>query len=88
MSRQLTFPERTTCTKVYPDGRQERVIYGQYEAVMLAKENGYLVDRFASFLSRLCWITDVECEDGTKLVFDEPFYRAYLPREEVVSRKG
>lgn len=74
MSRQLTFPYPTTATKIHPDGRQDRLRYGQYEAVMIVKENGYPTDRCRILIPPRYPVTEVECDDGTKLVFDEPFY--------------
>jgi hypothetical protein len=74
MSKQLTFPRPTTATKVYPDGRQERLRYGQFEAVMIVKENDLPVNRTKILIPPRHPVTRVECEDGTKLVFDEPFY--------------
>lgn len=74
MSKQLTFPKPTVVTKIYHDGRQERLRYGQYEAVMIVRENGHPVDRTKKLIPPTHLVTDVDCEDGTKLVFDEPFY--------------
>lgn len=77
--RQLVFPERTECTHVYPDGREERVIYGQYEGVNVVLENGWPVDRNTGGpLSgpRYC-IEEMVRYDGTKIVFDNPLYLLY-----------
>jgi hypothetical protein len=30
--KQLTFPHPMNCTHIYPDGREERVRYGHFEA--------------------------------------------------------
>jgi len=38
---QLTFPHPMTCTHIYPDGREEKVRYGQYEAIKITTENGW-----------------------------------------------
>jgi len=74
MSKQLTFTRPTTVTKVYSDGRQERLRYGQYEAVMIVKENGLPTDRLKPLVVPTRPVTEVECEDGSKLIFEEPFY--------------
>lgn len=74
MSKQLTFPHPTTVTKIYPDGRSERLRYGQYEAVVIVKENGFPTDRTKILIPPTHLVVEVECEDGTRLVFDEPFY--------------
>ena len=74
MSKQLTFPKPTVATKIYPDGRQERLRYGQYEAVIIVKENGLPTDRCRTLIIPTHPVTEVQCADGTKLVFDEPFY--------------
>ena len=74
MSKQLTFPHPTVVTKIHLDGREERLRYGQYEAVMIVKENGHPVNRMKILIPPRYFVTEVECEDGTKLIFDEPFY--------------
>lgn len=74
MSKQLTFPRPTKAIKVYPNGRQEELIYGQYEAVMIVKENGFPTDRCKILIPPRYPVTEVECDDGTKLIFSEPFY--------------
>lgn len=73
MSKQLTFPYPVEVTRIY-DGRQERLRYGYFEAVMIVKENGYPVDRCKKLIPPRHPVTEVECEDGSKLVFDKPFY--------------
>ena len=72
--KQLTFPKRTTCTHIYPDGRQEKMIYGQYEAVQIVKENGWETDQSVILIPPRYFIEEVEKQDGTKIIFDEPFY--------------
>src|SRR5581483_11642497 len=74
MSKQLTFTDITTATKIYPNGLKERWKYGKFEAVMITKENGYPVDRGKILIPPRHPVTEVECEDGTKLIFDKPFY--------------
>ncbi len=74
MSKQLTFPHPTVVNKIYLDGRQEQLRYGQYEAVMIVKENGFPTDRWKIPTPPRYPVTEVECEDGTKLIFDKPFY--------------
>lgn len=74
MSKQLTFPKPTKVTKIYPDGREEKLIYGQYEAVMITKENNWPVDRLKILTPPTCPVTSVKCEDESILVFDEPLY--------------
>lgn len=88
MAKQLTFPEPTIATKIHQDGRQEQLRYGQYEAVMIIKENGLPVDRNKILIPPRYPVTEVECEDGTKLIFDKPFYmvetqlNSYLERHQ------
>ena len=43
--KQLVFPYPMVCQHIYPDGRKERVQYGQYEAIQITKENGWDVCR-------------------------------------------
>lgn len=72
--KQLTFSRSLTVTKIYPDGKEEKLRFGQFESVMIVKENGLDVDRCRILTPPTCPVTEVECVDGTKLVFDEPFY--------------
>lgn len=72
-SKQLTFPAVTHATRVI-NGEADRVIIGQYEAVMIVKENGHDVGGTITLNPAAYPVTDVECEDGTRLYFDEPFY--------------
>jgi hypothetical protein len=74
MSKQLTFPRPTTVTRKWPDGREERIRYGHFESVMIVKENGWPVDRTKILIVPTHPVTDVECEDGSLLIFDEPLY--------------
>ena len=74
MSKQLTFPKPTDVTKIHKDGKEEKLRYGQYESVMIVKENGWHVDRGRKLVCAYHPVTEVECEDGSKLIFDEPFY--------------
>ena len=71
--KQLTFPHRTTCTLIYPDGHEERVIYGQYEAIQIIAENGRPYPRTIT-LSGQTLCTNVTRADGILVMFDEPFY--------------
>jgi len=79
MSKQLTFPQVTTATKIHADGRQERLRYGQYETVMIAKENGIPVDATVTLQVPRHPVTEVESVDGEKIVFDTPFYCVVHP---------
>jgi len=67
------FPRPTTCTHVYPDGREERVRYGYTEVIIITHENGWPVNRNEIRMPR--WIvSEVTKEDGTIVIFDEPFF--------------
>lgn len=82
MSKQLVFPWPMNVTKIYPDGRRERLRYGKYEAVMIDSENGHPVDRCKKILTPpRSPVTEVECADKTRLVFDEPFYLTNEPND-------
>ena len=74
MSSQLTFPKPTTCTHYYPDGSDERVTYGQFEAIMIDTENGWPVNRTKILIVPSYLVTEVEKTDGTRVVFDEPWF--------------
>jgi len=74
MSKQLTFPYPTIVTAIHPDGRHIEVRFGHYEAVMIVKENGHDVHRTKELHGGKYPVTNVELEDGTKLVFDKPLY--------------
>lgn len=78
MSKQLTFPHPTTVTKIHPNGTKERLRYGQYEAVIITKENGHPTDRLKILIPPTHPVTEVECEDGARLIFDKPFYNIEL----------
>jgi hypothetical protein len=73
-NKQLTFPHPINATKVFPDGHKERWRYGQYEAVLIVKENGYHVNRSQILVAAHHPVHEVTCADGTKLIFDKPFY--------------
>jgi hypothetical protein len=74
MSKQLTFPRVVTVTAVYPDGKQEKIRYGHYESVRVVKENGYDVHRTKKLHAARYPVTNIELENGTKLLFDESIY--------------
>ncbi len=74
MSKQLTFENLTDVIKVYPDGRREKLRYGKYEAVMITEENGFSVDRTRTLSVPRFPVTEVTCDDGTKLLFEKPLY--------------
>lgn len=74
MSKQLMFSRPTVVTKINLDGSEEKMRYGQYETVMIVKENGFSVDRCRTLVVPSYPVTEVDCEDGAKLIFDEPFY--------------
>lgn len=74
MPRQLTFMSPTTVTKIYPDGTQERLKYGQFEAVMIVSENGMPANRTSYLMPPRYPVTEVKCIDGSTLIFDKPFY--------------
>lgn len=72
--KQLTFPRSMTCTHIYPDGREERVRYGQYEGIQITTENGWDTNRTVILIVPYYLVSEVTKEDGTKVVFDEPWY--------------
>jgi hypothetical protein len=72
--KQLTFSKPTTCTHIYTDGHEERVRYGQYEAIQIIKENGWDVHRTKILTVPTYLVTEVTRYDGVKVIFDEPFY--------------
>ena len=74
MSKQLTFPCPTAVVKIDSSGRIQHLIYGTYEAVMIVKENGLDVHRTKQLIPPKYPVEEVECEDGSKLLFPEPFY--------------
>lgn len=74
MSKQLTFPGQIKATAIHPDGRKQELIYGHYEAVMIVKENGHDVNRTKELHAARYPVTNVELDDGVKLVFHKPFY--------------
>ena len=74
MSKQLTFPRAINATAIYPDGSQTRLRFGHYESVMIVKENGLDVGRTVPLTAPYSPVTEVECEDGVKLIFDSSFY--------------
>ena len=71
MARQLIFPRPMTCTHIYPDGREERVGYGQYEAAMIVSENGWSTNRTIILIVPYWYVTEVVKENGTKITFDD-----------------
>jgi hypothetical protein len=74
MAKQLTFPRVMTCNHVYPDGREEKIRYGKYECIMIDSENGWPVYRTVILIAPNYLVTEVMKTDGTKVVFDEPWY--------------
>lgn len=75
--KQVVFPRPTTCTHVYADGSEERVRYGQYEGIKIISENGWPIQRLSKVFLNVpipYWVSEVVKEDGTKVIFDEPFY--------------
>lgn len=74
-TKQLTFTQPTICIHVYPDGLQERVRYGHFESILITKENGWDVDRTKILILPTYLVEEVRKTDGTKVIFDEPFYR-------------
>jgi hypothetical protein len=77
--KQLTFPQIMDCTLIYPDGKMERIRFGQYEAIMITKENGWDVDRTRPAIVPSTFVTHVTKTDGIKVVFDEPWYKQVNP---------
>lgn len=74
-TKQITFPHRMSATHVYPDGSIECVRYGQYEAIVIVKENGWPVNRTVKLgMPNRYKITEMEKVDGTKVIFDEPYW--------------
>lgn len=75
--KQLIFPRPMNCTHIYSDGRQERVRYGQYETIQIISENGWPTNRQlggVTLVGSYYFVSEVIKEDGTKVVFDEPWY--------------
>ncbi len=72
--KQITFPDRMECTHIYPDGKQEDVIYGKFEAIMVTHENGWALDDKTTILTMPNhYVEEVIKTDGTKVIFKEPF---------------
>ena len=81
-SKQITFPRPTTCTHVLSDGSSERVRYGQYESIVIVSENGWpLRDIYENvpMTPPRHEAKHVVKTDGTKVIFDEPFYLTRMP---------
>lgn len=74
MSKQLVFPYPMTVTATRDDGKSVVLRYGQYEAVLITRENGHPVGGTITLSVPVHFVTDVDLEDGTRLVFHEPFY--------------
>jgi len=74
MAKQLTFNQPHTCTHIYPDGKSERVRYGYYESIKIVSENGWPVDRCKPLIVPYNLVEEVVKEDGTKVIFDNPFF--------------
>jgi hypothetical protein len=72
--KQLTFPKVTECIHIYPSGFQEKVRYGQYEAIMITKENGWDVSRTITLAVPHYYVEEVTTSDGVTVVFDEPVF--------------
>lgn len=72
--KQLTFSKITDCTHIYQDGRQERMRYGCYESINIVAENGWDVNRAIILIMPSYYVEEVTMLDGTRVVFDEPFY--------------
>jgi hypothetical protein len=72
--KQLTFPCPMTCTHIYTDGSEERVRYGQYEGIQIIEENGWDTSRTKILIVPCYLVSEVTKEDGTKVIFDEPWY--------------
>lgn len=73
-SKQITFCEPTVCTHIFPDGTMGKVRYGYYESIMIVKENGWPVDRCVVLTMPTYLVQEVIKENGTKVVFDSPFW--------------
>jgi hypothetical protein len=71
--KQFVFPYPMNCTHIYPDGREEKVRYGQYESIDIISENGWAVDRCVPLVVPAYYIEEVVKTNGTKIIFDEPF---------------
>lgn len=72
--RQITVPRVMDCLHIYPDGRIEKVRYGQYEAFTIKSENGWDVNRCRTLAVPYYLVSEVVKSDGTIVVFDEPWY--------------
>lgn len=79
-AKQLVFPNPMTCTHVYPDGSIEEVRYGQYESILITSENCWPVHRNKTLAACSYYVTEVLKKDGTKVIFQTPFY--CIPEEQ------
>ncbi len=77
MPRQLTFPQVMDCTHIHPDGREENVRYGKFEAIIIVAENGWPTDRTVPAIVPSHFVTEVTKEDGTRVVFGKPWFLLY-----------
>ena len=70
--KQITFPIPMVCTHINPDGSQERIRYGYYEAIEITKRNGW---EFGTENLNVpdYYVEEVTKVDGTIVVLDEPF---------------
>lgn len=74
--KQITFPFPKLVTKYSPDGSCLGVYrYGQYEAVLVVKENGYEVGGTISLAIPNYPVTHLELEDGHILQIERPWYK-------------
>lgn len=72
--KQLTFLGPMTCIHIYPDGTEERVRYGYFEGIQIITENGWDVSRSIILILPRYLVSEVVKTDGTKVIFDEPWY--------------
>lgn len=74
-TKQITFPSPKLVTKYAPDGSCLGVYrYGQYEAILVVKENGYEVGGTVKLSSQTIPVTHLELEDGHILQIERPWY--------------
>lgn len=73
-TKQITIPYPVIAYHIYPDGREEQVKYGQYEAIEIVTENGWPVERTKQLHACQHFVTHVEKPDGTIVAFVNYFY--------------
>jgi hypothetical protein len=82
ITKQYVFPRPTMVTVVYPDGATKRMVYGNYEGIVIDEENGHKIPSTITLAVPHIPVTEVKTLQGLRILFDEPPYFINYGRED------